>query len=87
MVYKVVMIRTQVYLPKTDIDFLKELARINKSTMSSELRKAIKTIKSTPANQKENYAQKLLKIKGGWFKPGEWETIKKEFDETLTKFE
>lgn len=77
------MIRTQVYLPKTDIDFLKELAVANKSTMSGELRKVIKVAKSISITPKENYAQKLLKIKGSWFKPGEWETVKKEFDEGL----
>ena len=52
------MIRTQVYLPKTDIDFLKELARANKSTMSEELRRSlnkIKQIKSKP--QKKSKAK------------------------------
>lgn len=81
------MIRTQVYLPRTDIDYLKNLAMANKSTMSGELRKVIKTAKSKFIDKKEDYAQRLLKIKGNWFKSGEWEDIRKELDEGLTKSE
>ncbi len=81
------MIRTQVYLPKSDIDFLKRLARNNNSTMSDELRKAIKATKSSSAVSKENYAQKLLTLKGGWYQPGEWEDVRQELDEGLTKSE
>ena len=81
------MIRTQVYLPKTDIDFLKDLAKTNNSTMSSELRKVIKTAKPKLIDKNETYTQKLLTIKGNWFKSGEWETVRKELDEGLTKSE
>ena len=81
------MIRTQVYLPEDDIDFLKGLARVNKSTMSDELRKAIYVIKADVVDKKENYAQKLLKIKGGWYKVGEMEDVRKELDEGLTSLE
>lgn len=81
------MIRTQVYLPKDDVDFLKGLARINRSTMSDELRKAISVIKADVVDKKENYAQKLLKIKGGWYKDGEMEDVRKELDKGLTSFE
>lgn len=46
------MIRTQVYLPKTDIDFLKGLARINKSTMSEELRKSLLVVRNAAKKKK-----------------------------------
>ena len=81
------MIRTQVYLPKTDINFLKDLALANKSTMSNELRRVISIVKTRSIDKKEDYAQKLLKVKGNWFKPGEWEDIRKELDEGLAKHE
>lgn len=79
------MIRTQVYLPKTDIDFLKDLASVNKSTMSGELRKVIKIAKSKFVDNTQNYAQRLLTLKGNWFKSGEWENVRKELDEGLLK--
>ena len=47
------MIRTQVYLPQTDINYLKELSRMNKSTMSNELRKVIKIAKSKLIDKNE----------------------------------
>jgi hypothetical protein len=81
------MIRTQVYLPEDDIDFLKGLARVNKSTMSDELRKAIYVIKADVVDKKENYAQKLLKIKGGWYKVGEMEDVRKELNKGLANLE
>lgn len=46
------MIRTQVYLSKTDIDFLKDLARANKSTMSEELRKSLEAVKHISKKKK-----------------------------------
>ena len=57
------MIRTQVYLPKTDIDFLKDLARANKSTMSGELRKFLLVARSVSKKKKMKLssAQWLLK--------------------------
>lgn len=57
------MIRTQVYLPKTDIDFLKDLARANKSTMSEELRKSLLMIRSASKKKKAKLSsvQWLLK--------------------------
>ena len=57
------MIRTQVYLPKTDIDFLKDLARANKSTMSEELRKSLLVVRSASKKKKVKLssAQWLLK--------------------------
>ena len=81
------MIRTQVYLPQADINYLKELSRMNKSTMSNELRKVIKIAKSKLIDKNEDYPQRLLKVKGNWFKPGEWEDIRKELDEGLAKHE
>ncbi|HLE49791.1 MAG TPA: hypothetical protein VI791_01445 [Patescibacteria group bacterium] len=81
------MIRTQVYLPQTDINYLKELSRMNKSTMSNELRKVIKIAKSKLIDKNEDYPQRLLKVKGNWFKPGEWEEIRNEFEERMSKFE
>ena len=81
------MIRTQVYLPQTDINYLKELSRMNKSTMSNELRKVIKIAKSKLIDKNEDYPQRLLKVKGNWFKPGEGEEIRNEFEERMSKFE
>ena len=49
------MIRTQVYLPQTQIKFLKDLARANETTMSEELRKSLDTIRRVkPKPRKKN---------------------------------
>lgn len=45
------MIRTQVYLPQTDIDFLKDLARANRSTMSEEIRKSLNVVRNVTKNK------------------------------------
>ncbi|MBI2326240.1 hypothetical protein HYU91_02520 [Candidatus Collierbacteria bacterium] len=46
------MIRTQVYLPQYQIKFLKDLAHVNETTMSEELRKAIEHVRNIPKKKK-----------------------------------
>ncbi len=39
------MIRTQVYLPQSQIKYLKDLARANETSMSEELRKSLEVVR------------------------------------------
>lgn len=60
------MIRTQVYLPQSQIKYLKDLAHANRTTMSEELRKKLNlTVKVKKDNQ--SLPEILANGKTNWF--------------------
>lgn len=80
------MVRTQIYLPREQHDYLKLLALQNKITVSELIRQTINQIhppKKIKA-KKKSLAQELLELDTSWFDYDEWKRMRKELNKRPT---
>lgn len=71
------MIRTQIYLPEEQIEFLKLLASKQGTTFSEQIRRSVEAAHPSKENV-SSYAQKLLKLKTDWFDYDEYKKLRQE---------